>query len=454
MSTPLLTLGLSIVLVGQVPEPELGRVPEPVESIARKLSGSIQRAGYRRVGVIPRFLQREGGVDTWDGSMGPHGEWLSEVFARSLEDQGRGRFQIVKNLEVARALNALKLSPAGLDDREAMKPLARRAGGLDALIVGRAVDVREPAGPGSTAGKLVGSVITCNLFDLKTGELTASAYRELPITPSLAAFRGEPAGSGAYIPLGIDLADPAGKGVNAPNLPPRPRDVARAEGTRESGSAPSPVGPQGVEVPALDDPRCPFPVRVIVDGEERHFYRVIHPRTGRRDLFVNLEPGETYQIAVKNKTDATVYGVVYVDGINILGVRRDPDDPRYWNIARGQDCRFCGWYVKEKDGYKEIPLIVRPASDSIAAQLGGGKEGLADRVGEIQCLFFGTDGEPRSEAGAKSMMLNRIGTGGGEAREIKIGEVMGPKRSENRLLSFVIHYASMSQIEKLRVEKD
>jgi hypothetical protein len=52
------------------------------------------------------------------------------------------------------------------------------------------------------------------------------------------------------------------------------------------------------------------------------------------------------------------------------------------------------------------------------------------------------------------MMLGRIGTGGGEAHQVEIGEVTGPRRSQDRLLSFVIHYAPLSHIEKRTAVKD
>jgi hypothetical protein len=440
--TPLLTLGFAMIL---------GQVPEPLESMARKLDRPIVRSQARRLGVIPRFIQREGEKETWGGTMGAQGDWLAEAFTEALTNQAEGRFEVVKHGPMAEAFRALKLTPADLADREALKKLARQAGGLDALVVGRAVDVREPARPGAAAGRLVKSEITCNLIDLASGELIGSAYRDLPINPSLAAYRGEPPGTGTYAPLAVEFPDPAGKGANTPNLAAPSREGANPAGTRQDGAA---SGPEGGEVPALDDPRCPFPIQIIVDDMPRKFTKVLNPATGRREFYVDLEPGETYEIAIKNRTEGTIYGVVYVDGINILGVRRDPDDPRYWNMAPGQDCLFRGWYLGTDKDYKEVSFIVRPATDSIAAQVVGLKDGFSDRIGEIQCIFFGTEEGAKSEPGAKSMMPSKFGTAGGEARDYKVKEVMGPKRSEDRLISYVIHYAPKSQIEKRQILKD
>jgi hypothetical protein len=444
MITPLLTLGLSLCL---------GQVPEPVEGIASKLSLTILRNRYPRVGVVPCFIQREGEKESWGGRMGPQGEWLAEALTEALESQAKGKFVVVNHVEMAKAFRDLKLAPSALAEPGVLKKIAQR-GGIDALVVGRAVDVREPARPGATAGRLVRSNLTCNLLDLHTVELVASANRDLAIVPSLAAYRGESPATGGYSPI-VDTPGVLGgggdKGVNTPNLAPASPNLVGANATRQDGAV---ATPDGAEVPALDDPRCLFPMQIVVDDAARNLIKLNNPVTGRAEYFVNLEPGETFQIVVPNKTSKTVYAAVYVDGINILGVRRDPDDPRVWNMAPGKEARFRGWYIGAAGDYKEKPLIIRPASDSIAVQIGGGEDGFADRIGEIQCIFFGTEDDPKLATGEKSMMLGRVGTGGGEARAIKLSEIQGPKRSESRMLSYVIHYAPMSQIAKRQTVKD
>ena len=102
---------------------------------------------------------------------------------------------------MAKVFRDLRLTPVRpRRTRESLKQIAQQAGGLDALIVGRAVDVREPARPGASAGRLVRSDLTCNLIDLRTGELAAAPTATLPIAPSLAAYRGESPATGGLLP--------------------------------------------------------------------------------------------------------------------------------------------------------------------------------------------------------------------------------------------------------------
>jgi hypothetical protein len=452
MMTSLMTVGLALWL-GQVPAQAKPQVPEPLVSMAEKLSLSILRAHYARVGVIPRFLQREEDKETWTGSMGPQAEWLTGAFTNALASEAQGRFEVVDNPTMARIFRDLKLTPAELADRAVLNKIAQQTGAPEALIVGRAVDVRDPARPGATLGRLVESDLVCNLIELRSGALVGSAHRALTISPSLAAYRGEPPDTGTYHPLGAKSLDRTAtdKGANTPRLGPTQGEPAsQAQAGTVTVLAPSP-GP--VEPPSLDDPDCPFPVQIVVDGSPRKFIPVKNPATRRVELYVNLEPGESYEIATRNKSEEPVLGAIFVDGVNIFGKQRDGDNPRYWHIAPGQDCRFRGWYSGTVTAeQQEEPFIVRPAADSLAMQLEGAQDRFAERIGEIQFIFFGAEG-PQA-GGAKSLMPSLFGTGAGEARQIKVQWIEAPKRSDNRLITYVIHYAPMSRIEKRQAVKN
>jgi hypothetical protein len=361
---------------------------------------------------------------------------------------------------MARIFGDLTLTPAELADRAVLQKIGRQTGAPDALVVGRAVDVRAPAPCRATLGPLVESQQVCNLIDLRSGELVGSARGALTISPSLAAYRGEPPGTGTYQPLGaksLDRAD-TDKGPNTPRLGSAGREPVNQAG---AGTAPAPSpslspspspSPEASEILSLDDPRCPFLVQIVVDGTPRKFIPVKNPDTGRTELYVNLEPGESYEIATQNKTEDVVFGAVFVDGINIFGKQRDGDNPRCWHMAPAQDCRFRGWYSgTETVEQQEEPFIVRPAADSLAMQLEGARDRFSDRIGQIQLIFFGAEGA--QAGGAKSLLPSLFGTAGGEARKMEVQWIKGPKRSENRLLSYVIHYAPMSRIEKRQAAK-
>jgi len=64
-------------------------------SLADRFTESIVESKMKRVGVVPRFIQREGGKETLAGSMGPQGEWLADELVDGLTDRAAGRFKVV-----------------------------------------------------------------------------------------------------------------------------------------------------------------------------------------------------------------------------------------------------------------------------------------------------------------------------------------------------------------------
>ena len=66
--------------------------------------------------------------------------------------------------------------------------------------------------------------------------------------------------------------------------------------------------------------------------------------------FLPVEPGETPVITVRNTTGKRAMVAVLVDGVNILGKRRElPDEHcRAWVIDPGVRAKFRGWYSGEE----------------------------------------------------------------------------------------------------------
>ena len=87
MITPLLTLGLALCL---------GQVPEPVEGMASKLSLTILRNRYPRVGVVPCFIQREGEKESWGGRWDRKASGSPRRSPRRSRSQAKGKFVVVE----------------------------------------------------------------------------------------------------------------------------------------------------------------------------------------------------------------------------------------------------------------------------------------------------------------------------------------------------------------------
>src|SRR4051794_27421009 len=66
-----------------------GQVERRSEPVARKIADEVARRGYRRVGVVPRFLVNQAGRTFLVTEAGPEVDRLPEVLARALTIEAR-----------------------------------------------------------------------------------------------------------------------------------------------------------------------------------------------------------------------------------------------------------------------------------------------------------------------------------------------------------------------------
>ena len=397
--------------------------------------------------------------------MGPLGAWLADSLAESLVEGAGGRFQVVDNRRMSKALARLKLDIDDLGENESLRKIASEVGGLDGVIVGRVVDLRDPPRAGQLRGKLRESEVTCNLVDLRTGDLVGSGREKVAMTPTLKAYRGEPndpsrlrevlgrAGvdtKATNIPDGIDGEVLGGSGSPPPGGNLAPVQI-RPSGNTGNGVRTTSGSSQGVH--PFEIPKFPFALKIVVNGKHRPYEQVYDEKAGRNRYFVAIEPGETYQIYMENNAPRDFFTAVYVDGVNILGMKRDLDDPQVWFLGAGKKFQFPGWTTRQqgKDVVREFE--VAHADEAVASSVSEGRSFGEATMGSIVALFYllAKDGDLNGHLAMKATATGTFGTKAGATTETKLEDVQGQKRGyEVEEAHIVINYAPQSHINKLK----
>ena len=139
-----------------------------------------------------------------------------------------------------------------------------------------------------------------------------------------------------------------------------------------------------------------FPIRidVLVNGKKRPV------RPSKNDCFVALDKGEEPMIRLSNNGPQNVYALLLIDGINVMGKRREhPGEVIAKNkhrlIRSGENTLVRGWYTR-KTGDEWIPEAFRLTDErnTVAAQ-----QGTTQQLGHITCLIYtvGWHGVPAGE---------------------------------------------------------
>jgi len=398
---------------------------------AERLAAEVVEKGYRRVGVLPRFLvHRPGEEEAFGGSIGPQ----AEAFAVDLEDElvalADGRYQVVPGRQLKDSFHDLKLDQLG--DPQTLAKASVRADGLDALIIGSVVDERAE----QVDGRVGGLSVRCQLLDVSDGTLAATARERVRVTLASAAYMGESWELRRWTEAGLE------------NVGLAPEDA--------QGSATSPFGAGPIyeerqyalirrDLPhPLLSPEFPFPLEILVGDEARK------PEEVGGRLYVTLEPGESYKIRVQNRSPRRVYTSVFVDGVNILGKELEtPESSRYWGLDPGKLGQFGGW-VTQKDGKAvEEEFMIAPADDTVAV----GKN-FSDNLGMITAVYYtvGMADVPEAPAMKAGIVGGTFGTGvSGKERDLSLEEKSGA-RPGLILAATTIHYLTSSQLKRLRTD--
>ena len=176
-----LSLGVSLMLMaGYCPGNDLTRLAPALDQLA----SAIARENYRRVGVAPSFPVRDGSPS----AVTPHGLYFADLVQLGLVERQRNRFVVLDNDIM---LNAIR--HGGMDqlqDMARLNAMAKRVGGLDAIVVGNL----ELDKQGDWGGIDQAPLLRCRLLDVRTGAIKAIgslSKDERPRTLADAVYQGE-----------------------------------------------------------------------------------------------------------------------------------------------------------------------------------------------------------------------------------------------------------------------
>ena len=425
--TSLPTLVLLLAL-GQFDDPPGGWDEGMDKPSHTQLHEAIVRNNYRRVGVLPRFIVREGAKETLGGSIGPQGDLFAEQLVLALSKSGRGRYGVVEERQMRKAFEEMTIDDLG--DRNELARAAQKVGGLDALIVGTVRDLR--------AGKREewdpDLEIQTRLIDVRSSTVAGATKDSLGLSLSDGAYTGESwelrRWSGNRM-LNVGLrADGAG---DAPGTPPLGAGALYESMQHRliRRDLPHP----------LTNRQCPYRLAILVDNQQRPLARV-----GDR-FYVALDPGDRYQIRVENRSTRAAYLSLFVDGINILGKKREhPAASRYWYLEPEGKFQFACWTTGSGGQYKQEEFIIAPADDSVAAG-----QGFAEQLGLITAVFYtvGMQDVPEAPGMYGYALPGTFGTGAGRESTLELQERSGPKPGLI-LAAITIYYTTSSRLEALK----
>lgn len=426
---PRLLLIAALLIVAASAAPAAAQVGE--EGAVERIVAAVKRNGFRRVGVLPRLIVREGGREVLGGAIGPQADHMAEGLEEQLifhaEDPAAG-FKVVDGRRMRAAFAGLTIDDLGRPDK--LRQVAEAVGGLDGLVVGTITDQRGQRGAG---GDLA---IRCRLIGVRDGAVATSATENASLSVEDGAYAGESWELRRWVGSRLTNVGLAAKS------PLTQQDV-------------SPFGFEGMysllhyrmirrdRPHPLNDSTFPYPLRVSVDGEQRR----LHP-VGNK-VYTVLDPGETYKIHLGAAGQKDVYASLFVDGINVLGKQREhPAKSRYWYIQPGKTHAFSGWTLPTaKPGeYTTEEFTITLADDSVAAG-----QGFGDRLGLITCVIYnvGVEGVPKAPGMYAAMNPGSFGTGAGRQSDVTLQEQSGPPAGP--LLSAVtIHYVTSSELERIK----
>jgi len=371
-------------------------------SLQQGLAAAILSKGYQRVGVLPQFIGRTpAGEETLQGATGPHARLFAEKVEEALVAQAGGRFQVIEGRQMKEAFQGLAMEDLGKP--EALRACAERVGGMDALVVGIVTDQRH-----STEGPPAMD-LTCRLIDLASSSLVDVRRESLHLSLAGAAYMGESFElrrwqTGQLINVGLTRDVGSRAFINADYNPAaglNPNHIRR--------DRPHP----------LLDPSFPFPMQVFVQDQPRPAQRI-----GDR-MYVALEPGETYYVRVDNRSNQPVFIALFVDGINILGKKREhPGKCRYWRIGPAPDfARFRGWYSGTGSTLVEEEFTITPAEDTVA-----GRSGFFEALGMITAVIYTVGTPPQQQPQVASVPRQQQPAWGGQTPwQPKASRPTGPR---------------------------
>ncbi|HVC98523.1 MAG TPA: caspase family protein [Pirellulales bacterium] len=264
------------------------RLNQVLADMAQQLGDTIEEKKFAKVGVL-EFTNETNVGERLSATYGTLGKHCAEHLERRLVQQAQGRFAVIDQRNLERAISQEQFALADLGSGEALKALAAKAEGMPVIALG-------------TLGERTGRIVNlrCKLKRTDNNELATSVGGAVQLTES------EWAMTRSVVVKPNDRRPELPSGDEAPR--PLADQVIDRLDERSDGAHP------------LADPKCPFRVSLKFNGKERKGV------FKGNEYFVGVRKGDVFEIWVENKTGQKVMMRLLVDGRNTLPEAEKPTD--------------------------------------------------------------------------------------------------------------------------------
>lgn len=383
---------------------------------------------YRTVAVLPRpvYVDGKDQKQSLGGDLGPQAEYFGDRLSREIVKLADGEFDVIESSRMQEVCRRYSL--AQIQRMSVRKLIAEQAGNAEVLVIPVVTNSSSPAKKFD---------LKCLLVDIEREREEEYGVEELQIGLSDAAYMGESWELRRWSDDGTTLLN-----IGLEDSKALPRSAIFGTGPRMEQrqyrwidrSRPHPLA-QGSGFPAS--------IEVIVAGQTRPL------QAAGGHQYVALEEGEEPVIRVTNRGSKDIYALLLIDGINVLGKRREhPGEviakKHHRLLESGSGFTFEGWYTPKAGNVWNVESFrLTDERSSVAAEAGS-----VDRVGMITCLFYTVGWEGVVPGDRFLDSGGRLGFGAGRVRPIEVDESNAD--APGLLLSAVtIRYARKSEIDEL-----
>ena len=323
---------------------------------------------HKTVAVLPRpvYVDGKDQKSTFGGELGPQADYFCDRLSREIVKLADGEFDVVeisKMQEICR-----KYSLTQIQRKSIRQLIAEQAGNAEVLVI---PVVTNSTSPGRKFD------LKCVLVDLDRDSEEEYGVEELLIGLSDAAYMGESWELRRWSEDGSTLLN-----VGLEDTGASPKSALFGTGPRMEQRQYRWVDRTRPH-PLTEGSGFPASVQIVVDGKQRPLHAV------GANQYVALEVDEEPVIRVTNSGSKDVYALVFVDGINVLGKKREhPGEviakDHHRLLKPGTDFTFEGWYTpKSENTWNVESFKLTDERNSVAAEAGS-----LDRIGMITCLFY------------------------------------------------------------------
>lgn len=386
---------------------------------------------YEAVAVLPRpvYIDSSNPKATLS-ELGPQADYFCDRLNREIVKLADGEFDVVESSKMQEVCR--KYSLAQMQRKSVQKLIAEHAGNAKVLVIPLVTNSTSPTKQFD---------LKCILVDLERDSEQVYGVEELPIALSDAAYMGESWELRRWNADGSTLVN-----VGLEDTGASPKSALFGTGPRMEQRQYKWID-RSRPHPLIAGSGFPASVEIAVKGIPRPL------KASSSNQFVSLEEGEEPVIKVTNLGPKDVYSLVFVDGVNVMGKKREhPGEviakERHRLLTSGTAFTYEGWYTpKSENTWNVESFKLTDERDSVAAE-----SGSVERVGMITVLFFTVGWEGVTPGDRFIQSGGRLGFGSGRTRPVELDTSTAD--APGLLLSAVtIHYARKSEVDGLISKK-